>query len=189
MLKKITVTALLVATTNINLFANSNNSSDYIKECPLDYRLMYSIAKTEGHYKRDVGYPYIICFNKGEDVEKFKSINKFKNIEWLDKRSLDCKNSKQCNEVLNLAVSNNIKNIDIGPFQFNYRHHVNRFKNVDFFSLKSSYLKACDFLVELINKYGYSWETIGKYHSHTNKHNERYYTKLYNEIYNTGENN
>ena len=146
-------------------------------QCPISYEVLYSIATAESHPKRKVGYPFIISFNNKRDFASFEKSYKKGDYIKLDNRSLDCKNQVKCKEILSHLIKQGATNLDLGAFGFNYRYVTS--KDLGFyFRLKDSYLKACDILVNLKEKYGWSLETIAKYHSSTQKYNQRYQNKL-----------
>lgn len=145
------------------------------KECIIDYEVLYTIASVESHPKRNIGYPFIISFNNKSDFQRVKKEKILQNldIEILDNRSIDCKNKDICLSALDLLIKKSIKNLDLGAFQFNFKY-VKLDEAKHYFSLKHSYNKACNILMELANKYGWSMETLAKYHSYTPKVNEKY---------------
>lgn len=140
-------------------------------DCKVDYRILYGIAKTESHPKREVGYPYLISFNnKGESkiLKKTKGLN----FIFLDNRTIDCKNTSSCIAILNFLEKKKITNLDLGAFQINYRWH--KLDKESYFSVKDSLDFACSHLMTLGEERGWGWEAIASYHSKTPKHNERY---------------
>ena len=154
--------------------ANSNNKDVYLYECPISYKVMYWIAKIEKSQKRDIGYPFLISFNKKGDIRKVPK--KFSYIK-IDSRTVDCKNKNNCINIVKALLNKKIFNLDLGAYQINYRFH--KLKRLgSYFSLKDSYIKACDILEKLIKKYGYSWKTIAKYHSFNYSHQRKYLTLL-----------
>ena len=164
---KIIAFIFLVFTTKTTVF-----SAEVItNECNIDFSIFNMIALAEKHPKKEVGYSYLISFNNANDSKRIK--NKIGNELFLDNRTMDCKNEKLCVKILDyLIAEEKITNLDIGAFQLNYDWHKIEYKN--YFSLQHSYDKACKIITNLINKYGYSWETIAKYHSFTPKHNYKY---------------
>ena len=118
-------------------------------------------------------YPYFIRVNsKYNEIKRLIGKNKFSSS------IIDCKNERECIRVTNKLILNNITNFDMGPFQINYHHHkktdVNKMYNINL-----SKIEVKKILTRLINKYGYSWKTLGKYHSFQKDRNKRYYLKLY----------
>ena len=167
--------AMLLMVSIITLVANNRV---YIYNCPIEYSILYSIASVERHPKRSIGYPYIISFNK--QIPKKLKIKLTKlGLKSLDGRSYDCKNMRLCVESARTIVGAGYENIDLGPFQINYMFYKDNF--FKYFSLKESYKKACSILTNLIEKYGYTWETIAKYHSFKKDKNLKYLKKLIRE--------
>ena len=143
--------------------------------CPIPYEIMYSIAHTERHIKRKVGYPYLISFNKKINIDILKDFEFIK----LDNRTIDCLEQDNCIKITKHLLQNNIKNLDLGGFQINIIYH-NKYPISDYFNVSSSYQIACNILVDLVRKYGWSWKTIGKYHSFTEDKSQNYYQKVAN---------
>ena len=156
----------------------------FANSCNVEYDVIYTIAKVEGHPKRNVGYPFIISFNNKLDIHAMEKISQV-DYEKLDSRSIDCKNKKMCIKILKHLIDNGIKNLDLGAFQFNYRFI--KFKDLSqYFDLKYTYYKTCKILMDLEKKYGWSMQTLAKYHSYTDTHNQKYQkiiTEKYKEIY------
>jgi len=150
------------------LFANN------INKCKLDPSILVTIAKVEKNKKRKAGYPYLISFNNKSDAIFIRK--KLGKTIFLDQRTIDCKNKKLCKDITNFLVSQKITNLDLGPFQINYKYHKMRVE--DYFSFKKSYFKACNFISKLIKENGYNWRTIAMYHSATPKYNYNYLKKI-----------
>lgn len=145
--------------------------------CGLDYSLMELIAKAERSTKRDVGYPYVISFNNGVIYESYLTRSHYKR---LDARSIDCLGIDNCVVILNDLIRQGVVNLDLGAFQLNYLYQ--KLPAKQYFHLESSYEKACSIIEELVSRYGYSWHTIARYHSSTDKHNINYRKILANII-------
>lgn len=154
-------------------------ADSYIKECEFDYAVMYEVASNEKHPSRPTGYPYLISFNNKEDVKKLpSSLAKM----MLDGRTMDCVSVMKCTNALKYLDKNNIKNLDLGAFQLNYRYH--KLDDLSgYFKISKSYTKACSYLSALKEQYGWSWKTLGSYHSKTPKYNKKYYKKIKNRVY------
>ena len=60
-------------------------------DCLVDYSIMYVLAGNERHKTRNIGYPYLISFNNAGDAKKVRGELK---LNWLDKRTVDCKEFK-----------------------------------------------------------------------------------------------
>lgn len=157
-------------------------------ECLVDYSVMYLIANQEMHIKKDIGYPYLISFNESKDSKLAKK--KLKELDWLDARTLDCKNSNECVRTLVSINAIGVKNLDLGAYQINQKWYS--YKNLsEYFNLKKSYHNACKIVYSHYKETGvWSWKTIARYHSKTPKHNARYakgLETLYIKLKNKGE--
>lgn len=147
------------------------------KKCQISYRVLYAIAKTEGHPKKEVGYPYLISFNNSQDM---KSLSKIElDYEELDSRTIDCKNLKSCVLIFQELKKNSITNLDLGAFQINPTYHL--YADTHYFKLKDSLLAACEIITKIKNKFGWSWDSLAKYHSYSKERNLQYqkYLKHY----------
>ncbi len=141
--------------------------------------IVYSIQKNECYVKDGECYPYIIAFNTKKDISKAKKHG----FKIFKRRLLDCGNSFSCSSTLKKLHDINIVNTDNGPFQAN--HKYNPVKNLrDYFVFTKAEKHTRTILARLINRYGYSWETIGRYHSGTSHLNKTYYRKIYKHLYN-----
>lgn len=144
-------------------------------DCTVDYSVMYVIAKNERHALKDVGYPYLISFNNQDDANKAR---KELNLNWLDKRTVDCGELSTCkSNLLNLNLIK-ITNLDLGAYQIN--QNFNNFENAnEYFVLKKSYEKACDIVYRHYQETKkWDWQTIARYHSKTQKYNHIYAANL-----------
>lgn len=149
-------------------------ANEYLYQCEIDYTIMYAIAATEGHGKREIGYPYLISLN--QKITNKKEIKKKFHIIFLDKRSIDCKNKNTCVALTHYLVNKEVKNIDLGAFQINYIYHPLPIEV--YFDLKKSYKYACFYIEKLVKKYGYTWSNIAKYHSFNRGENKKYLKRL-----------
>lgn len=148
----------------------------WAKECNISYSVLYSIASVESHPDKDIGYPYLISFNSTKDARKVDDLYMHM---FLDRRTLDCKNRFTCERIFKYLKSKNITNVDLGAFQINYRYHKTKIAN--YFILSQSYKKACDILMSLKHEYGWSWDTVGKYHSFKKKYAKPYAYRVYKQ--------
>ena len=142
--------------------------------CLVAYTLMYALAQKEGHAKRPVGYPYLISFNRKEDAGLAGSI--FPKEGWIDRRTYDCGDERFCIAALEALDAYGIDNVDLGAFSIN-AHWWPDDPSV-YFDLGKSYKKACEITEENARRYGWSWETLGRYHiapEADQKRNESYY--------------
>lgn len=149
------------------LFSTSLFSSE---QCKVDDLIMYNIASIEAHKDFPTGYPYIISLNNKKDYNQLKEDNLVKEM-FLDKRTIHCLNQKVCVLTLKYLIAKNIKNVDCGAFQLNYKFW--KIPKKDYFDVRKSYDKACE-IVMFYNKKEWTWENIAKYHSKTKVYNTRY---------------
>ncbi|PAF46321.1 hypothetical protein BKH46_08010 [Helicobacter sp. 12S02634-8] len=147
-----------------------------LDKCEIGYKVLYTIAQVERHPKREVGYPYIISFNRTQDIAKLSDLVSEGQYEKLDNRSIDCKNQKNCVLIYSKISQNQIPNVDLGAFQINPKYH--QASPEDYFSLQKSIAIACGILTEIKQKYGWSWESLAKYHSYEKKNNLKYQKHL-----------
>lgn len=174
-MSKVLIVALLVS-----LLKSTNLYSD---TCLLQHDLMFAVASTEANNNRDIGYPYLISFNDFKNKSKMLKIQKtLKGMvyEKIDKRTIDCIEQENCTKILDRLLLNNIQNVDLGAFQICYKWH--KLPKKDYFSLTSSYKKACSLIQEKILKHGNTWKSIAMYHSSTPKINAKYIKKLQKNI-------
>lgn len=154
----------------------------FAKECEIGYRVLYAIAQVERHPKKEVGYPYLISFNKTSQtaiLAKLKATMPQLRYKFLDKRTIDCLNIQNCILIFKELQKHSINNIDLGAFQINPIYH--KYPAENYFTLKSSLLIACKIVTDLKNKYGWSWESLARYHSYERNNNYKYqgYLKQY----------
>ena len=152
-------------------FVISVHASD---KCKVDDLIMYNIASIEAHKDLPVGYPYIISLNNKKDFYKLKNDDLLKDL-FLDKRTIHCLSQNVCVLTLKYLIAKNIKNVDCGAFQLNYKFW--KIPKKDYFDVEKSYRKACD-IVMFYNKKEWTWENIAKYHSKTKVYNTRYKNNL-----------
>lgn len=141
-------------------------------ECGVDYSLVYAVAMNERHPDRDVGYPFLISFNKSNAYAK----KKYKAL-FLDKRTIDCKDKKTCVSIVSDLSKKGVTNLDLGAFQINEHYHPSSDLGT-FFTLGVSMNIACRIISTHIKKHGYNWSAIARYHSATPKHNNIYASNL-----------
>lgn len=139
--------------------------------------ITYAYLQNECLHRSGECYPFVIGVNRTSDIAKVKKLGY--NIS--KGRLIDCKTEEGCSAALSKLISNGITNVDNGPFQINY--FWNPDKNLEnFFSYTDSKKKVRMIVASLINKHGYTWETLGRYHSGTPHLNKAYYKKLYRHI-------
>jgi len=136
-----------------------------------------AIIKNECFIENYKCNPFIITFNRKKDIKKAKGLG----YNIIKKRVLKCYNEKNCVKVTKILLSHKIKSLDLGPYQVNY--YYNPDKNLNrYFHFESATKKVSIIIASLINKYGYSWKTLGRYHSSVKWRNKAYYTRLFNNM-------
>jgi hypothetical protein len=147
----------------------------YAEECQITYKMLWSIAHNERHLKRDVGYPYLISFNKKKQRFNLKP----KHLKMmLDNRTLDCKNQKQCTQIASYLIKKGVTNMDLGGFQICYYWFGKDVPLKGFFSLNDSYKFASRRTKTLTKRYGCTWQALARYHSGTKSLNTKYARRL-----------
>lgn len=156
----------------VNLFSST------MHPVVLDAILVSECAKDNGFLN-----PYFIAFNSSVDKKEAKVIIKKAGISGkFSGRLFYCENEKNCIFAAKKIIFAELTNIDIGPYQIN--HFFN--KNVpieNLFDFEKSRKEARKILNKLIDKHGYSWNTIARYHSARPQRNKVYREKLYEYIY------
>jgi hypothetical protein len=96
-----------------------------------------------------------------------------------------CNSTEECTAQAQALINGGITNLDLGPYQINYKYHP--VPNLsDYFVDATEREHANQIITSLVKSFGYSWETLGRYHhfSATDRtRNERYYRKMYAFIY------
>lgn len=148
----------------------------FAKECEVGYKVLYTIAQVEKHPKKEVGYPYLISFNKTSQTAILTNVKPQLQYKALDKRTIDCLSLQNCVLIAKELKKHSITNVDLGAFQINPIYH--KYPIEQYFTLKSSLLIACKIVTNLKNKYGWSWKSLAKYHSYEKNNNYKYQTYL-----------
>lgn len=172
---------ILTAITPIVLLSNEaiKKEKNLFEKCIIPETVMSAILLTEREVRREIGYPFIIRINKEKDLEQSDSLAKELKLTKVSKHVIDCLDYKRCFSMTKKLIDNDIKNIDIGPYQINYFYHPDKIENIpQYFNLETAYYKACKFQEKLVKKYGWSWETVARYHSGTKELNEKYQKTL-----------
>jgi len=150
------------------LGARALTLKEAVKECPVPYEVMWSIAKVESG-----GYPYVIRVNS-------RVVVRAPWLKPLGNGAYDCRNYRLCVYTARELIKRGIKNLDLGAFQINYLYH--KVPPEEAFSLPESYLRACQILLEKVEKHGWSWKGIAAYHSTKPEKNREYALKLYRTL-------
>ncbi|MDD4854693.1 MAG: hypothetical protein PHU41_02505 [Sulfuricurvum sp.] len=96
-----------------------------------------------------------------------------------------CNSTEECSAQAQALIDGGITNLDLGPYQINYKYHPNSILS-EYFVDATEREHANRIITNLVKSFGYSWETLGRYHhfSATDRtRNEQYYRKMYAFIY------
>jgi hypothetical protein len=124
--------------------------------------------------------PHVIRINAAEDAQRAAAAGFAVNGHLIK-----CGSTQECALQSQALIEGGITNLDLGPYQINYKYHPNPFIH-EYFEESMAREKANNILTKLVKSFGYSWETLGRYHhfSVTDRtRNERYYRKMYAYIY------
>ena len=118
--------------------------------------------------------PYVIRINADEDIAKALDQGYAVNGHLIR-----CNSSQECVDQTQSLIVSGIVNLDLGPYQINYKYHPNPNLS-EYFDFDQSREKANTILTKLVKSFGYSWETLGRYHhSPVNpEKNASYYRKM-----------
>ncbi len=124
--------------------------------------------------------PNVIRINAVEDAQRAK-IAGFA----VNGHIIKCNSTDECTSQAQALINGGITNLDLGPYQINYKYHPNPNLS-EYFVDATEREHANQIITSLVKSFGYSWETLGRYHhfSATDRtRNERYYRKMYAFIY------
>lgn len=127
--------------------------------------------------------PHVIRINAAEDAQRAAAAGFAVNGHLIR-----CGSTQECTLQAQALIEGGVTNLDLGPYQINYKYHPNPFLH-EYFEESMAREKANAILTKLVKSFGYSWETLGRYHhfSATDRtRNERYYRKMYAYIYGNG---
>ncbi|MBN2870958.1 MAG: hypothetical protein JXK04_08405 [Campylobacterales bacterium] len=127
--------------------------------------------------------PHVIRINAAEDAQRAAAAG-----FGVTGHLIKCGSTQECSIQAQALIEGGITNLDLGPYQINYKYHPNPFLH-EYFEENMAREKANAILTRLVKSFGYSWETLGRYHhfSATDRtRNERYYRKMYAYIYGNG---
>ncbi len=99
-----------------------------------------------------------------------------------------CGDTSYCSVLAKSLIDGGITNLDLGPYQINYKYHPNPQLH-EYFEEPIARERANSILSKLVNAFGYSWETLGRYHHFNPKdktRNQTYYMKMYAYINQAG---
>jgi hypothetical protein len=161
----------------VTLFVWIAASLSFAAQAVCDPSMIDTIASVEGHPGKPPVYPYIISFNSKKEAQEIKKII---SDGWLDNRTYDCDNPERCVNVAKALVEYGVQNLDLGAYQFNYNYH--KFPFSDYFDNAKAEERVCEYLLALYERYGWSWETLARYHSNSPKRNALYQSFLKNRF-------
>lgn len=124
--------------------------------------------------------PYVIRINAIEEAQRAAQAGFDVNGHLIK-----CGTTQECSLQAQALIEGGITNLDLGPYQINYKYHPNPMLH-EYFEDTTAREHANGILTKLVKSFGYSWETLGRYHhfSATDRtRNERYYRKMYAFIY------
>jgi hypothetical protein len=124
--------------------------------------------------------PHVIRINATEEAERAREAGFA-----VNGHIIKCGSAEQCSAQAQALIEGGIVNLDLGPYQINYKYHPNPMLH-EYFEENPSREKANSILTRLVKSFGYSWETLGRYHHFSavdRTRNERYYRKMYAYIY------
>jgi len=124
--------------------------------------------------------PNVIRINETEDAKRAEQAGFY-----IQNHIIRCNSTEECSAQTTALINGGITNLNLGPYQINYKYHPNPMLH-EYFLDVTEREHVNNILVRLVKQHGYSWETLGRYHhfSATDRtENERYYRKLYAYIY------
>lgn len=137
---------------------------DAIKECECD--------KISGQC-----HPYTIRLNRAHDINTSRA-----NGFVVRNRLLRFEKLSDAVEAAKKLISLGCTSMDLGAYQINYHYHPDE-DIARYFDEARARRFAEEILSELVERHGYSWETLGRYHSGTADLNRGYYLRLHKYIY------
>lgn len=166
---------LLIVSAHL-LGADSDNSGVRMPDIVLDaIRHCECLKESSGQCN-----PNVIRINAIEEAQRAQAAGFA-----VNGHIIKCNSSEECSSQAQALINGGITNLDLGPYQINYKYHPNPFLN-EYFVDETARERANEILTKLVKSFGYSWETLGRYHhfSATDRtRNERYYRKMYAFIY------
>jgi hypothetical protein len=124
--------------------------------------------------------PNVIRINSADEAQRAKSAG-FS----VNGHIIRCNSTQECVAQTQALINGGIVNLDLGPYQINYKYHPNPVLQ-DYFIDETEREHANRIMMNLVKSFGYSWETLGRYHHFSaadRTRNERYYRKMYAFIY------
>lgn len=127
--------------------------------------------------------PHVIRINAIEEAQRAAAAGFSVNGHLIK-----CGTTQECSLQAQALIEGGITNLDLGPYQINYKYHPNPMLH-EYFEDATAREHANGILTKLVKSFGYSWETLGRYHHFSasdRTRNERYYRKMYAFIYGNG---
>jgi len=124
--------------------------------------------------------PNVIRLNAVEDAQRAKAAGFA-----VNGHIIRCNSTEECTAQAQALINGGITNLDLGPYQINYKYHPNPMLH-EYFIDSIEREHANRIITGLVKSYGYSWETLGRYHhfcATDRTRNETYYRKMYSYIY------
>lgn len=130
--------------------------------------------------KKGVCIPFSIRLKDQNDIENANYAG-FK----IDGNIIYCSSISDCTAQARSLINSGIVNLDLGLYQINYKYYPNSMLQ-EYFDSNFAREHVNFILSNLVKRYGYSWETLGRYRYSPEQNpyeNEIYYKKLYAYIY------
>ncbi len=124
--------------------------------------------------------PHVIRINVKEEADRAKAAGFA-----VNGHIIRCNSVEECTAQTQALINGGITNLDLGPYQINYKYHPNPVLQ-EYFVDATEREYANKIMTGLVKSFGYSWETLGRYHHFSasdRTRNERYYRKMYAYIY------
>jgi hypothetical protein len=170
-MRKLAVLTLLVATLSI-----ADDSSSRMPDIVLDaIKHCECLKESDGTCN-----PNVIRINVAEEAMRAKEAGFA-----VNGHIIRCNSTTECVAQSQALINGGITNLDLGPYQINYKYHPNPILQ-DYFVDETEREHANRIMMNLVKSFGYSWETLGRYHHFSavdRTRNERYYRKMYAFIY------
>jgi len=124
--------------------------------------------------------PNVIRINATEDAQRAQAAGFA-----VNGHIIRCNSTEECTAQAQALINGGITNLDLGPYQINYKYHPNPMLH-EYFVDATEREHANKIITGLVKSFGYSWETLGRYHhfcATDRTRNETYYRKMYAYIY------
>lgn len=170
---KIAVTGLMLC--GVLLYAEDQPTEIRMPDIVLDAIKHCECLKENGQCN-----PHVIRINIAEEAQRAAAAGFAVNGHLIK-----CGSPEQCSLQTQALIDGGITNIDLGPYQINYKYHPNPMLH-EYFQDETAREQANSILTKLVKSFGYSWETLGRYHhapTSDASRNARYYRKMYAFIY------